>query len=166
MATNKRFLNNNTPIDEVIAMIPKLYAPFAYSELALEIFLEAKHAGSSLSRVNKEAINLVVSQANNASLSIRAHCALLNLYGLGEDQISAILMNRTLDDPKLDALVKLTKSVATLNGHVSENLVERFIRSGFTNGDLIDLIIAIGLESINNYLLTVKIEPDALATLS
>ncbi len=139
-------------LTKTIGHVPNLFAAFAHSEKALANYLNLSNAKSSLKAKERETVNLVVSQVNECQYCLSAHTAIAKLQGFTDDQIAQIRRGRASFDPKLDALAKLTKSIAENRGHVSEQLIENFYAAGYTKGNLVDVVIAIGDKTITTYL--------------
>ena len=55
-------------------------------------------------------------------------------------------------DAKLDALAKLTRSIAINRGHADQALVDAFFAAGWTTENLVDVIVTIGDKTVTNYL--------------
>jgi hypothetical protein len=55
-------------------------------------------------------------------------------------------------DPKLDALAKLVKSITKTHGKPDTTLLNAFFATGYTEGNLVDVIMVIGDKIISNYL--------------
>lgn len=135
-----------------LSFVPNLYATFALSETALSTYLALQNAKSSLSAKEREVINLGVSQVNQCEYCLAAHTALGKMVGFTPDQIMELRKGSASFDPKLDALAKLVKSIAVEHGHPDPALVEGFLNAGWTEANLVDVIVVIGDKIISNYL--------------
>lgn len=146
--------NNQAIFDQLksaLGMVPNLYAAMAYSDTALGNYLALQNGKTSLSRKEKEVINLVVSQVNNCQYCLAAHTMLGKINGLTEAQTIEIRKGAATFDPRLDALVELTKTVAENRGHIDDAVLNKFFGTGYTRGSLIDVIIAIADKVVMNY---------------
>lgn len=135
-----------------IGTVPNLYAVFARSENALGAYLALSTAKTSLKAKEKEVVNLVVSQVNDCAYCLAAHTEISKMQGFTDDQIVEIRRGQVTFDPKLDALVKLAKSIAENKGHADEQLIEDFYAAGYSEGSLIDVVMVVGDKTITNYL--------------
>jgi AhpD family alkylhydroperoxidase len=133
-------------------MVPNLYATFAHSDNALGTYLALQNAKSSLKAREREVINLVVSQVNDCRYCQSAHTLFGKLNGFSEDQILEIRGGSVSFDPKLDALARLVKSITKTHGKPHTALVDAFFAAGYTQGNLVDVIMVIGDKIISNYL--------------
>jgi len=139
-------------LNKAIGIVPNLYATMAYSENALGSYVTFQGGKTTLRGKEKEAVNLIVSQVNGCIYCLSAHTVLGNMHGLTDDQVIEIRKGGASFDPKLDALVKLAKSITENHGHADNILVDNFFATGYNEGSLIDLIMLIGDKTIMNYL--------------
>jgi uncharacterized peroxidase-related enzyme len=135
-----------------LGFVPNLYATFAYSDTALETYINLQSAKSSLSAKQREVVNLVVSQLNECKYCLAAHTAIGKLVGFTDSQILEIRRGSISFDPKLDALARVVASVTKGRGRVESDVLERFFAAGFTQANLVDTIMVIGDKIISNYL--------------
>jgi AhpD family alkylhydroperoxidase len=142
---------NYDNLTKALGFVPNLYAEFAHSENALSIFLAAQNTKSSLTTKEKEAVNLIVSQVNECKYCISSHSVFAHKSGLTDEQILEVRSGVASFNPKLDALVKLSKSISETKGHADPELVDNFIAAGYTKSNLIDVIMLIGIRTITNY---------------
>jgi len=136
----------------VLGMVPNLYATMAYSDHALGNYLALQNAKTSLSKKEKEVINLVVSQVNNCRYCLAAHTVLGKINGLTEAQTIEIRQGSATFDPRLDALVNFVKAVAEKRGRIDDVVLDRFFAAGYTKGGLIDVVVAIADKVVMNYI--------------
>lgn len=139
-------------LKKMLTFVPNLYATFAYSATALGTYLTLQNAKSSLNAKQREVINLVVSQVNDCEYCLAAHTAVGKMVGFTDDQILEIRTGRAAFDPKLDALARFARDVAEKRGHVAQASTEAFLKAGWTQGNLVDVIMVIGDKIISNYL--------------
>lgn len=136
----------------MVGFVPNLYAIFGHSDTALGDYLALQNRKSSVRAKEREVINLVVSQVNNCSYCLSAHTQFARMNGFTNEQILDIRRANISFDPKLDALAKLVQSTTENRGHVSPELLENFFAAGYTEGNLIDVVMVIGDKIITNYL--------------
>ena len=135
-----------------LGFVPNLYATFAHSETALGTYLALQSATSSLSAKEREIVSLVVSQVNECAYCLAAHTVLGKMNGFSDEQILEIRSGRASFDPRLDALAQLTRSIAVNRGHADRKFRDAFFAAGWTEANLIDLMVAIGDKTVSNYL--------------
>ena len=132
--------------------VPNLFATFALSETALATYLALQNAKSSLNAKEREIIYLVVSQVNTCRYCLSAHTMVGKMLGFTDAQIIEIRQGIVSFDAKLDALAKFAQAVAVNRGHIGEAATKTFLDGGWTEANLVDVIIAIGDKTITNYL--------------
>ncbi|WP_345988394.1 carboxymuconolactone decarboxylase family protein [Chryseobacterium sp. Chry.R1] len=139
-------------LEKGVGFVPNLYATFAHSENGLATYLALQNAKSSLKAKEKEVVNLIVSQYNNCLYCLSAHTAIAKLNGFDDDQILEIRKAKISFDPKLNSLGQLVYEAVSNKGEISEETKNQFFNEGYTEGHLVDVIIAIGDKTITNYL--------------
>ncbi len=138
-------------LEKAVGFVPNLYATYAYSENALENYLNLSNAKTSLSAKQKEVVNLAVSQVNACNYCLAAHTAIGKMNGFSEEQILELRSGKASFDNKLDALAKLSKNITENRGAVDSGVLEEFFNAGWTNENLIDTIVLVGDKTISNY---------------
>jgi len=147
--------NNQAIFDQMkksFGKIPNLYATFAINETALPDYLTLQNRKSSLSAKEKEIVNLVVSQVNNCDYCIPAHTYISKMHGFTDEQILEIRKAAVSFNQKYDALAKFVKETTINRGRPSANASERLFEAGYTQANVIDIIMMIGDKIISNYL--------------
>ncbi|UOE46840.1 carboxymuconolactone decarboxylase family protein [Mucilaginibacter sp. SMC90] len=147
--------NNQAIFDSLqkgLGFVPNLYAYFAKNETALGDYLTLQNRKSTLRGKEREVVNLVTSQINECNYCRAAHTALGKLNGFTDEQILDIRRGHAPFDNKLDALAKFTKSVVQNRGRATRPAVEGFFAAGYTEANLIDVVITVGDKIITNYI--------------
>jgi uncharacterized peroxidase-related enzyme len=135
-----------------LTFVPNLYATFALSETALGTYLALQNAKSSLSAKEREVVNLVVSQVNDCEYCLAAHTMVGKMVGFSDAQIIEIRHGKASFDARLDALAKFVRETAERRGHADEATTQAFLDAGWSQANLVDVIMAIGDKIISNYL--------------
>lgn len=135
-----------------LGFVPNLYATIAFSDTALEGYLQFQNVKTLFSKKEKEAINLAVSEINGCRYCQSAHTLLGKMNGFSDDQILSIRQGETSWDSKLDALVKLTQKITAGRGAKVAVELTAFFNAGYTKAHLVDLILAIGDKTVMNLL--------------
>jgi uncharacterized peroxidase-related enzyme len=153
--TREQVSENNQAIfdnlQKALGFVPNLYATIAYSKNGLEKYLAYQNAKTSLSNKEKEAVNLIVSQVNNCIYCQSAHTVIGKMNGFSDEQLLDI-RNAKSTDPKLDALVKLAAEITQTRGNANSDIVDAFFSQGYTNENLVDLILQVSDKTAMNYL--------------
>jgi AhpD family alkylhydroperoxidase len=135
-----------------LGFVPNLYATLAHSNNALGTYLALQSAKSSVNAKAREVVNLVVSQVNDCAYCLAAHTVIGKMNGFTDAQVLEIRSGTASFDAKLDALARMTKSIAVNRGHADQRLVDAFFAAGWTQENLVDVIVTIGDKTVTNYL--------------
>ena len=138
-------------LQKALGFVPNLYATIAYSDNGLARFLAYQNAKTSLSNKEKEAVNLVVSQVNGCIYCQSAHLVLGKMNGFTDEQLLDIRKEKSTD-AKLNALVRLAGDITRNRGNASHSNVNDFFAQGYTNENLVDLILQVSEKTAMNYL--------------
>jgi len=138
-------------LQKALGFVPNLYAAIAYSDNGLARFLAYQNAKTSLSNKEKEAVNLVVSQVNGCIYCQSAHLVLGKMNGFTDEQLLDIRKEKSTD-AKLNALVSLAADITRNRGNASPSNVNDFFAQGYTNENLVDLILQVSDKTAMNYL--------------
>lgn len=135
-----------------LGFVPNLYAYFAKNETALGDYLAFQNRKSTLSGKERELVNLVTSQVNGCRYCQSAHTVLGKLHGFTDEQVLQIRSGNAPFNSKLDALAKFTEAVVKNRGKISPDVKAAFFDAGYTEANMIDVVIVIGDKIISNYL--------------
>lgn len=148
--------NNQVIFDQLkaaLGFVPNLYATIAYSGNALGNYLQLQNAKTSLSKKEKEVINLVVSQVNACEYCLAAHTVIGKMNGFTDEQVLDLRSGVAPFNTKLDALAQLTKVIAENKGRLTDEApLDAFFAAGYTQESLVDLIMVIADKIVMNYL--------------
>jgi AhpD family alkylhydroperoxidase len=138
-------------LQKALGMVPNLYATMAYSGGALGRYLAFQSAKTSLTNKEKEAVNLVVSEVNGCRYCQSAHSLLGRMNGFSDEEILNLRSGQS-SVVKLNALVALAKDITETRGRVSPQKLGDFYSAGYTDENLVDVILQISDKIAMNYL--------------
>ncbi len=147
--------NNQAIFDNLqkgLGFVPNLYAYYAKNETALADYLTLQNRKSTLKAKEREVINLVTSQVNGCRYCQSAHTVLGKMNGFTDEQVIEIRKGTAAFDTQLDALAKFTKAVVEGKGKVNQDVKDNFFAAGYTEANLIDVVIVVGDKIISNYI--------------
>lgn len=139
-------------LKSALGFVPNLYATMAYSDTGLGNYLQFQNGKTSLSKKEKELVNLVVSQENGCRYCQSAHTVIGKMNGFTDEQILEIRTGTASFNPKLDALARLTQEITAQRGRISSETLESFFAAGYPKGALVDVVLAIADKVVMNYL--------------
>lgn len=147
--------NNQEIFDSLkknIGFVPNLYAYYAKSNTALSDYLSLQNRKSTLKAKEREVINLVVSQFNDCKYCLAAHTAIGKMNGFSDEEILSLRAGNAPFNPKLDALAHFVIATIQSRGRVSEEAKSEFFAVGYSEENLIDVVMVIGDKIISNYI--------------
>ncbi|MCF1422943.1 carboxymuconolactone decarboxylase family protein [Mangrovimonas futianensis] len=147
-SSNQEIFDN---LNKALGFVPNLYATMAYSDNGLGRYLNFQNAKTSFSNKEKEAINLIVSEVNGCVYCLSAHTVIGKMNGFTDDQLLDIRRGKS-DNAKLDSLVKLTADITKSKGNAADENLNNFFEQGYTNENLVDLILQVSDKTAMNYL--------------
>lgn len=154
--TREEVSENNQAIFDTLkknlGFVPNLYAYYAKNKTALGDYLALQNRKSTLRAKEREVVNLVTSQVNGCRYCQSAHTELGKMNGFTEEQILEIRKGAASFDAKTDALAKLTKAIVEGRGKVDDDVKENFFAAGYTEANLIDVVIVVGDKIISNFI--------------
>ncbi len=139
-------------LKEKLGMVPNIYATYALSENALPRYMAFAGGKTSLDNKEKEIVNLVTSQVNNCTYCQAAHTAIGKMNGFSDEQIISIRKGDASFNKKYAALAALVKEIAENQGRASDSVLNAFYEVGYTQENLVDVIVNVGEKATTNYL--------------
>lgn len=146
---NKAIFDN---LQKGLGFVPNLYAYYAKNETALGDYLALQNRKSTVSAKEREIINLVTSEINSCQYCLSAHTVLGKMNGFTDEQIIEVRKGSVSFDNKLDALAKFAKAVVEGKGRIDNTVKDNFFAAGYSESNMIDVIIVIGDKIISNYI--------------
>lgn len=135
--------------------VPNLYAGLANAPVALEAYfaLSAAFAKTSLTAIERQVVQLTVSEINGCEFCVAAHSVIAKkIAGVPHHIVAALREHRAPDDPKLGALWAFTAAVVQQRGWVrSTPELERFIAAGYTKEQALEVILGVTEKILSNY---------------
>jgi uncharacterized peroxidase-related enzyme len=135
--------------------IPNLFGAFANSPVLFGgyLALEGAYEKGTLSAVERQVVLLAASVENSCPYCTAAHSTVLKAFlHVPADVVSAIRSNVPLADPKLNALVALTKEIVAKRGHVEAQTIESFLAVGYRKDQILEVLMGVALKTMSNYL--------------
>jgi uncharacterized peroxidase-related enzyme len=149
--------------------LPNTFGILGNSTAALEGYLQfnAALAGGTLGMKVREQISLAVAEENECGYCLSAHTFYAAEAGLTEEDI-ANARHSVATVEKVDAVLKLTDSLLSKRGKVTDAELQTARAAGVTDGEIIEIIGNVALNTFTNYLNLVakpvvdfpEVEPD------
>lgn len=140
-------------VNKQLGVVPNLMKVLGNSPAALGGYLNLNGAigKGTLGAKNGERIALAIAEINGCNYCLAAHTYLgKNVAKLEHAEIVA---NRhgTSTDAKADAAVRFAVQVALERGHVSDAAVQAVKSAGFTDGEIMEIVVHVALNTLTNY---------------
>lgn len=138
---------------QAMGFIPNLFANMAEAPASLEAYqtLDGIFAKTSLSPVEREVVLLATSVENRCHFCVAAHSGRARQAGMDEAVLDALRAGDTLPDARLDALAAFTRAVVRERGWVGDAALQAFIDAGFTQGQVLEVVLGVSLKTLSNY---------------
>jgi AhpD family alkylhydroperoxidase len=139
----KRRMGFVTTLNGVMAESPELLA--GYNALS-ELF-----GKSSLPKDAKHVVWITASVENNCEYCVAAHSTLALRAGLPAETVEALRAGKPLPDTTLEAARRLTLAMVTRQGWVDDAEIDAFLDAGYTQRNVLDVILGVGMKTLSNY---------------
>lgn len=133
--------------------IPNILRIMANSPALLEAYMAVSQIfeKTSFSAAEKQTVLLAVSHENECDYCTSAHSAIAKMQGVDDAVIQAIANGDKLPDDKLDALFKFTRTMVQKRGWPSDDDLKAFFDAGYSEAQVQDVIVGIGMKTLSNY---------------
>lgn len=136
-------------------MIPNMYKAMANSPILLKSYLTAYkdfREHSDFSPAEQEVVFLTISVENNCNYCMAAHSLLADMVSKVPPSVTdAIRDGKEITDIKLKNLAEFTVIMVNKRGNPSEEDVKKFFESGYNEKHILDIILAISIKTLSNY---------------
>jgi len=141
-------------VGKSLGSVPNLFRVVGNSPAALRGYLGLSHslAGAKLDARTQERIALVVAEINGCNYCLSAHTYLgRHVAGLDDAEMTA---NRSgaSNDIKADAAVRFAAQLVRARGHVSDAQLEAVRAAGYSDAEVVEMVLAVALNTFTNYL--------------
>jgi len=106
---------------------------------------------TSFSPTERQVVLLSVSAENECGYCVAAHSVIASMQGVRSEVIEALRQGAPLPDRKLEALRQFTTAVVVKRGHPSRDDIAAFLNVGYTEANILEVVLGVGLKTISNY---------------
>ena len=149
--TNEIFENTK----KGLGFVPNMYQKMGANTALLDAYTyayESFRANSGFSPVEMEVIFLSVAYENNCAYCMAAHSFVADMMSKVPARITrAIREGEPIHDPKLAALSRLTRLLTINRGQASQEEINEFLASGYSETHVLGIIAGIGVKILSNY---------------
>ncbi|MDJ0795104.1 MAG: peroxidase-related enzyme [Woeseiaceae bacterium] len=112
----------------------------------LELYMTLMFGKSGLSRLEREAIAVVVSANNDCAYCVNHHAEALRHYLKDEDTVNLLMAADGLEtlEPRLSNIVRHAEKLTTAPGAMTESDLGELRAEGLSDNDILDLTLIVG----------------------
>ena len=140
-------------VHKQLGVVPNLMKTLGHSPAALGgyLALNAALGKGAIGARTGERIALAIAEFNRCGYCLAAHTYLgKNVAKLDDAEIAAN-RNGTSNDEKADAAVRFAVNVAQTRGHVSDAALATVKAAGFSDAEVVEIVLHIALNTLTNY---------------
>ena len=136
-----------------LGFIPNLYGVLAEAPVAAEAYsaLTELTTRSSFTAAERHVVWFTNIVENDCSYCMAAHTGMAKLEGVPEQVVEATRNGVPYADPALEALREFTRSVVVNRGWVAEGELEAFYAAGFTQAQVLEVVVAVAHKVVSTY---------------
>ncbi|MBY6244062.1 carboxymuconolactone decarboxylase family protein [Methylosinus sp. Sm6] len=138
-----------------LGFVPNMYGAMANEPALLEAYsttYAAFRRDAGFTSIEQELIFLVISRANGCHYCMAAHSFVADKMSKVPTEVTdAIRDGRAIPDSRLQALATFTHVMVEMRGLPSEGAVREFLAAGYSEKNILGVILAIGVKTWSNY---------------
>jgi len=140
-------------VNKQLGRVPNMFRLVATSPAALEGYLglNGALAKGTLEAPTRERIALAVAEVNGCDYCLSAHSYFGKNFAKLSDAEIAANRNGTSGDAKADAAVGFAVKLAKARGHVADADIQAVKDAGYTDAQLIEIVLHVALNTLTNY---------------
>jgi uncharacterized peroxidase-related enzyme len=142
-------------VQKAFGFIPNLMGVFAHSPEMLKgyLALDAEYNKTSFTPQERTFALLAASLENECGYCTAAHSTIAKAFlKVPAETVAAIRAGESTGNKKTDAIITLVRELVSKRGHASPEAIENFLAVGYTKIQVMELLMAIALKTISNYL--------------
>ncbi len=105
----------------------------------------------TLSPLERQVVLLAASAENDCEYCMAAHGMLAHNAGLSTVDVRATQQRLQISDDRLEALRRFAACVVETRGWVPDVEVDSFMRVGFTQAQVLEVVLGVALKTLTNY---------------
>jgi uncharacterized peroxidase-related enzyme len=142
-------------LSEEIGFVPNMHARLANSPGLLEAYLNGSKSfreASGFSPAEQAVVVLTIARFNDCRYCMAAHSFVADQHpDIAPEVIEAIRKRNTIPDVKLSMLSVFTEIMTESQGKPAKHDVDVFIKAGFSERHILEIILAIAVNTISNF---------------
>jgi len=142
-------------VQKAFGFIPNLMGVFANSPEMLKgyLALDSEWSKTSFTPQERTFALLAASLENKCGYCIAAHSTVAKAFlKVPAETVAAIRAGESTGNKKTDAMIALVRELVSKRGHASPEAIDAFLSVGYTKNQVMELLMAVALKTISNYL--------------
>ena len=134
-------------------MVPNLAARMSNSPTLIEAFVtlrEIVQAGT-LDAKERETLGLTNAVENGCEWCVAFHSFVALKLGIDQDAVAQVRAGKEPADPRLRALVRLSRQLIARRGRLAPAELEAFLAAGFNKDQALEVVAALAVSLLANY---------------
>lgn len=139
---------------KAFGFIPNLLGEMAAAPPVLEGYMTLYElvGKTTLSQQEQQVAILSVARENECEYCVGAHSATASMAKVPEAVITAIRDGDDVPDERLGALSRFVRTVVGSRGWPSDEAVEEFLAAGYTEANILEVMLVISVKTLSNYI--------------
>lgn len=137
-----------------LGFVPNMYGNMANVPSLLDTYLHGYQlfrSKGSFNATEQEIIFITISYIHECHYCVAAHSTIGDMTKVSGEIIEALRKGEKLADAKLDTLRAFTKVMVEKRGFPSDEEVTAFLDAGYTQNQILEIVLAISVKTISNY---------------
>lgn len=135
--------------------IPNMYAGMANAPALLDTYLHGYQLfrnESGFTPAEQELVFLSIARVNECTYCVAAHSFIAGAVSKTPEQaVQAVRNDAPIEDAKLAALSTFTQTMVSSRGKPTPDQLAAFLAAGYSESNVLDVILAISVKTISNY---------------
>lgn len=135
--------------------IPNMYAGMANAPALLDTYLHGYQLfrnESGFTPAEQELVFLSIARVNECTYCVAAHSFIAGAVSKTPEQaVHAVRNDATIADAKLAALSAFTQTMVSSRGKPTPDQLAAFLAAGYSENNVLEIILAIAVKTISNY---------------
>jgi AhpD family alkylhydroperoxidase len=135
-------------------LIPNMYSNMANSPGLLTTYrhgYDEFRRSSGFNKIEQEVVFLAISRYQGCAYCVSVHSAIADRNKVPADITDAIRAGVAIEDTKLQSLNVFTVLLVDSRGRPTQNELSSFLASGYSEKQVLELILAISVKTISNF---------------
>ena len=139
--------------EKAYGFIPNLLGVFAHSPAMVEAYgvLTGLFEKTDLTPTERQIVLMTNNRLNGCTYCMAAHTTISQMQKVPADVITALRNRTEIADPKLQALHVFAARINEARGYADQADVDAFLAAGYTEANILDVILGTGLKTLSNY---------------